>query len=1025
MKAIGESRSKQEEDKIITNEVAALKATIGQPSIDPKQMKEMIIRGIYVEMLGHDCSLAYIHAVKLANEKHLIAKRIGYLGCNLFIHKDHEFMLLLINTLQRDLKSTNHLEVCAALVSVCRLINVEMIPAILPCVSQLLSHNHEAVRKKAIMALHRFYLLDPGTISDAKEAIRKILCDPDPSVMGASLHILCDMAKSSPASCKDLVPSFISILKQVVEHRLPRDFDYHRVPAPWIQIKLLCILGYLGHADQKTSQLMYDVLRDIMQRSDTGVNVGYAIIYECVKTITKIYPHDALLELASNNISKFISSENHNLKYLGVTGLAAIVQMNPKYAAPHQMVVVDCLEDPDETLKRKTLDLLYKMTNPLNCTVVADKLLFHLRVGVDAHLRQELVHRVTTLAERYAPNNEWYLNTMNETFELGGDLIQPSVSHNLMRFIAEGTGEDDAKDEEFRRFAVNTYVKLLEKKNVLPDVLIQVIAWVLGEYASLCTVDGYTVEDIVDNLCECLEVYYVPTTNLDINSNEEDSATNSRAVSFNTTRSFLVSALQKLMAFLAKDFSNVKEIISKYKNSRSTELQQLSYEFERLLRAPQLMKHVLPYDAACEDVEIPPNFLKGYVDKALANGAPPYNRSLVMSKHMNEDEAYNNNHSSTTSKTKEDEGFAAGLNFKPYEMPKAPSAGLQQQPAVSERTPSQSSRPPPPPAPDSKTNLNVKTRAWGRDGFSGNSAKPKQAVNSPTSRTSGVDDFLKPEGNHNTSTVTSITTTSSAVQPNGKPVEQQPRELSEKEKVAAALFSGVGAAPSPAAPMAPAHTSTSMTNNNTRSRGMSGGTTASTFSNNKPVEPTTNKIPPPSADLLDLGNTPAAPPVVLEQTQKPNTSSLDDDLLFGTIAKESADTAATSNTKASWADDLLSLDMGNTTTTSSPVVDHFLQPLQISIDEVGAQWGTLPHEQTVSTQTNAMNCEGLVQNLTQSLNVGLVQIIGDEAICAGKANHNKLFVHAKMEGRNVDVLLRSDCLDALSKAGQVIGSSSL
>ena len=51
---------------------------------------------------------------------------------------------------------------------------------------------------------------------------------------------------------QDLVPSFVSILKQITEHRLPRDFDYHRMPAPWIQMRLLRILALLGRADRAT-----------------------------------------------------------------------------------------------------------------------------------------------------------------------------------------------------------------------------------------------------------------------------------------------------------------------------------------------------------------------------------------------------------------------------------------------------------------------------------------------------------------------------------------------------------------------------------------------------------------------------------------------------------------------------------------------------------------------------------------------------------------------------------------------------
>lgn len=81
-------------------------------------------------------------------------------------------------------------------------------------------------------------------------------------------------------------------------------------------------------------------------------------------------------------------------RYVGVTGLAAIVRDHPKYAQEHQMAVIDCLEDPDETLKRKTLDLLYTMTNPVNVEFIADKLLSFLEQGTDSFWRQVRVMRM-------------------------------------------------------------------------------------------------------------------------------------------------------------------------------------------------------------------------------------------------------------------------------------------------------------------------------------------------------------------------------------------------------------------------------------------------------------------------------------------------------------------------------------------------------------------------------------------------------------------------------------------------------
>jgi AP-4 complex subunit epsilon-1 len=72
-----------------------------------------------------------------------------------------------------------------------------------------------------------------------------------------------------------------------------------------------------------------------------------------MSTITSIYPSSQLVELGARTLGRFLRSDNNNLKYLGITALTSVVRVNPVYAAEHQMTVIDCLDDPDDTLKRK------------------------------------------------------------------------------------------------------------------------------------------------------------------------------------------------------------------------------------------------------------------------------------------------------------------------------------------------------------------------------------------------------------------------------------------------------------------------------------------------------------------------------------------------------------------------------------------------------------------------------------------------------------------------------------------------
>lgn len=589
VKAIGESKSKQEEDRIVYDEVQYLKKCMTQPIKDKKKMKELVLRLIYVEMLGQDASFAYIKAVELCASTSIGQKKAGYLAASLCLSPDHEFRFMLVNQIQRDMNSSNFLEICTALTAVNKIVTMDMIPAVIGDVIKLLKHEMESVRKKAIAAMHRIYQMDKSSLIDHIPKIRAALCDKDPSVMAATLPLFQAMIVDDPMQFKDLVPSFVSILKQVTDHRLPRDYDYHRIPSPWIQMNLLRILSLLGRGDKVSSEGMYEVLVDVMKRADTGINIGYAIVYEVVKTITSIYPNVMLLDAAATSISRFIRSESHNLKYIGVKGLAAIVKDHPKYAVDHQMAVIDCLEDKDETLKRKTLDLLFRMTNAINVEFIVEKLLSFLATATDDHFRTDLVGQITQCAERFAPSNAWYIQTIIQVFELAGDKVKASVAHTLTQLIAEGDsteddGDDDGdnesenRDNELRTNAVENFLDLMEKPK-LPEILAQAISWVLGEYGYLST--SCSKEQIMIKLSE-----------LSLKSNDS------------ITKSQIITSIMKLVAQNGSCPSKINVYVTTHMKSISLEIQQRCFEFNGLLRHPNTMVEVLPVDGSCEDIEV-------------------------------------------------------------------------------------------------------------------------------------------------------------------------------------------------------------------------------------------------------------------------------------------------------------------------------------------------------------------------------------------------------------------------------------
>jgi len=130
-------------------------------------------------------------------------------------------------------------------------------------------------------------------------------------------------------------------------------------------------------------------------------------------------------------------------------------------------------------------------------------------------------------------------------------MVQQQVAQNLMSLIAEGTGESEEADMLLRQTAIELYVNLLrdEAPAKLPRILLETMAWCLGEYAYLSAV--VSLEEILAKLCQWNKSTLHPST-----------------------RRFLTSAIFKLVAQVGTCPPQAAVVVDEYTRSKDLDLQQ-------------------------------------------------------------------------------------------------------------------------------------------------------------------------------------------------------------------------------------------------------------------------------------------------------------------------------------------------------------------------------------------------------------------------------------------------------------------
>uniref|UniRef100_A0A182SXL4 AP-3 complex subunit delta domain-containing protein n=1 Tax=Anopheles maculatus TaxID=74869 RepID=A0A182SXL4_9DIPT len=197
--------------------------------------------------------------------------------------------------------------------------------------------------------------------------------------------------------------------------------------------------------------------------------------------------HSASIQLCVQKLRILIEDSDQNLKYLGLLAMSKILKTHPKSVQTHKDLILACLDDKDESIRLRALDLLYGMVSKKNLMEIVRRLLGHMERAEGSSYRDELLYKVIEICSQgsyqYVTNFEWYLTVLVELI-----LLESGSRHG--RLIAAQLLDVAIRVQAVRTFAVNEMATLLDTYPVTaaPNGTMQEVlyaaAWIVGEFAT-------------------------------------------------------------------------------------------------------------------------------------------------------------------------------------------------------------------------------------------------------------------------------------------------------------------------------------------------------------------------------------------------------------------------------------------------------------------------------------------------------------------------------------------------------------
>lgn len=491
-------KSKEAEIKRINKELANIRSKFkGDKALDGYSKKKYVCKLLFIFLLGHDIDFGHMEAVNLLSSNKYTEKQIGYLFISVLVNSNSELIRLINNAIKNDLASRNPIFMCLALHCIANVGSREMAEAFASEIPKILvaGDTMDSVKQSAALCLLRLYKTSPDLVPMGEWTSRVVhlLNDQHLGVVTAATSLITCLSKKNPDEFKTCVSLAVSRLSRIVSSASTdlQDYTYYFVPAPWLSVKLLRLLQcYPPPEDTAVKGRLIECMETILNKAQEPPkskkvqhsNAKNAILFEAISLIIHYDSEPNLLVRACNQLGQFLQHRETNLRYLALESMCLLAgsEFSHEAVKTHIETVINALKtERDVSVRQRAADLLYAMCDRTNAPQIVAEMLSYLETA-DYSIREEIVLKVAILAEKYAVDYTWYVDTILNLIRIAGDYVSEEVWYRVIQIVIN---RDDVQG-----YAAKTVFEALQAP-ACHENMVKVGGYILGEFGNLIAGD--------------------------------------------------------------------------------------------------------------------------------------------------------------------------------------------------------------------------------------------------------------------------------------------------------------------------------------------------------------------------------------------------------------------------------------------------------------------------------------------------------------------------------------------------------